>query len=115
MRSGWLLRDGDVVCALEMAETGPERRLGLRGRVAEGGAGAVHLTGVRVAHGIGLPAPIDVVFLSDDLTVVRVSRLAPWRVALCPRGVRRVLHAEAGSFERWGVAVGDQLDIREVS
>jgi uncharacterized membrane protein (UPF0127 family) len=114
MRSGWLLRDGDVVCALELAETGPERRSGLRARGAERGAGAVHLSGVWAVHGVGLPDAVDLAFLADDLTVVRVTRLAPWRISLCPRRIRRVLHAEAGAFERWGVAPGDQLEIREV-
>ena len=32
MRSGWLLRDGDVVCALEMTDSFAERVRGLLGR-----------------------------------------------------------------------------------
>ena len=47
MRSGWLLRDGDVVCALEMAETPAERRI-LRERT--GCDGALHVDGVRSLH-----------------------------------------------------------------
>ncbi|HEX3332697.1 MAG TPA: DUF192 domain-containing protein [Acidimicrobiales bacterium] len=110
MRSGWLLRDGDVVCALEMADSAEERRIGLRGR--DSCEGALHLDGTRTVLTAGMRFPIDVAFLSTDLTVLRVARLKPWRVAIGGRSARGVIEAEAGSLERWGVGVGDQLDVR---
>ena len=112
MRSGWLLRDGDVVCALEMTETWRERAKGLRGR--NGCESGMHLSGVRAVQTVGMRFPLDVAFLSDDLVVLRLVRVPQWRVALPRRGVRGVLESEAGSLERWGVRVGDQLVIREV-
>ncbi len=118
MRSGWLLRDGDVVCALDMADTPKDRRLGRRRASASPGhgeeAGALHLTGVRHIHSAGRRGDIDIAFLSEDLTVLRVVTLAPWRVALGRRGVCSLLECESGGLERWGVRVGDQLVIREV-
>jgi uncharacterized protein len=112
MRSGWLLRDGDVVCALELADSAAERRA-LRGR--PGCEGALHVDGARTLHTAGMRFPVDVAFLSTDLTVVRVARLKPWRVAVGGRAARSAVQAEAGSLERWGVRVGDQLEVREVS
>jgi uncharacterized membrane protein (UPF0127 family) len=114
MRSAWLLREGDVVCALDLADTWKERRRGLRARPNGDGAGAIHLEGVRTVHGAGLREAIDVAFLADDLTVLRVTRLAPWRLAVGRRGASSVLECQAGALERWGVVVGDQLVIREV-
>jgi uncharacterized protein len=111
MRSGWLLRDGDVVCALEMASSPAERRDALRGR--SGWEGALHLAGARTVHTAGVRFPIDVAFLSDDLTVLRMTQLKPWRVAVGGRGVSSTVETEAGSLERWGVRVGDQLEVRE--
>jgi hypothetical protein len=111
MRSGWLLRDGDVVCALEMTDSAAERGA-LRGRT--GCEGALHVEGVRAVHTVGMKFPIDVAFLSVDLTVVRVARLKPRRVALGGRSTRSVVETEAGSLERWGVRVGDQLEVRQV-
>ena len=108
-----MLRDGDVVCALEMTDTPAERRSGLRRR--EGCDGALHLGGVRTVHTVGMRFPIDVAFLSSDLTVVRLAQLKPWRAALGGPTVRSVVEAEAGSFERWGVQVGDQLEVRAVA
>jgi uncharacterized membrane protein (UPF0127 family) len=110
MRSGWLLRDGDVVCALEMAETPAERRI-LRERTAC--EGALHVDGVRSLHTAGMKFPIDVAFLSGDLTVLRVAHLKPWRLALGGRGTQSALALGSGSLERWGVRVGDQLEMRE--
>ena len=111
MRSGWLLRDGDVVCALEMPESPAERRIGLRGR--NGCEGALHVEGTRTVLTAGMKFPIDVAFLASDLTVLRVTRLKPWRVALGRPNTRSVVQAEAGSLERWGVRVGDKLEVRQ--
>jgi uncharacterized membrane protein (UPF0127 family) len=111
MRSGWLLRDGDVVCALEVADSPAELRTALRGR--KGGEGAVHLEGTRTVLTAGMKSPIDVAFLSSNLTVLRVTRLKPWRVALGGPNARSVVQAEAGALERWGVRVGDQLEVRQ--
>ncbi len=112
MRSGWLLRDGDVVCALEMTESMGERAKGLLGR--DGCEGALHLDRTRSVHTAGMRFPLDVALLSEDLRVLALRRVAPWRVILPRRGVRSVVEAEAGSWERWGIRVGDQLLIREV-
>jgi uncharacterized protein len=112
MRSGWLLRDGDVVCAIEMTDSFGERVKGLSGRArCEGG---LYLGGARAVHTAGMKFPLDVAFLSDDLVVLRLVRMPPWRVALPRPGARSVLQTEAGALERWGVRVADQLDIREV-
>jgi uncharacterized protein len=111
MRSGWLLRDGDVVCALEMADSPAERRRGLRGR--RGCEGALHVEGTRTVLTVGMRFPIDVAFLSSDLTVLRVARLKPWRVALGGPSTHSVVQAEAGAWGRWGVRVGDQLEVRQ--
>jgi uncharacterized membrane protein (UPF0127 family) len=111
MWSGWLLRDGDVVCALDVADSPAEGRNGLRGRT--GCDGALQIEGLRVVHTAGMKFPIDVAFLSVDLTVLRVTRLKPWRLARCGRQTHSVVQTEAGSLERWGVQVGDQLEVRE--
>jgi uncharacterized protein len=111
VRSGWLLRDGDVVCALELVES-PAERGALRGR--SGCEGALHVDGARTVHTAGMKFAIDVAFLSTDLTVVRMARLKPWRVATGGRTARSAVQTEAGSLERWGVRVGDQLEMRVV-
>jgi uncharacterized membrane protein (UPF0127 family) len=46
------------------------------------------------------------------MVVVGVTRLRPWRVGAPRRGGRSVIEAEAGAFERWGLKVGDKLELR---
>jgi hypothetical protein len=57
--------------------------------------------------------PIDVAHLDYDLTVLRTTLMDVLRVGRPVRRARAVLEAEAGSFERWGLAVGDVLEVRE--
>jgi Uncharacterized ACR, COG1430 len=111
MRSGWLLRDGDVVCALQMTDSVAER---WRGRSGGGTEGGLHLCGARWVHTALATAPVDVAYLNADLVVLHLTRLSPWRVCLPRRGVRSVVTAEAGLWERLSVRVGDQFEIREV-
>ena len=96
-----------------MTDSFAERAKGLLGR--ESCEGALHLAGVRSVHTAGMKFAVDVAFLSEDLVVVRTVRLAPWRVARPRRGARSVLETEAGALDRWGVRLGDRLDIREVT
>jgi len=74
--------------------------------------GALVLEQTRAVHTFGMRFPIDVAFCDVDLVVLRVGRMRPWRVGLpCPRA-RLVIEGKAGSFERWGLAVGDTLELR---
>ncbi len=113
MKTAWLLRDGEVVCALEIANTVYDRSKGLLGRTSY--EGAMYLPHVRSVHTLMMRFPIDVAFIDKKLEVVGVQRLAKWRIALPRRRTHSIIEAEAGSFERWGLAVGDRLEIREIS
>ncbi|MEN3273553.1 MAG: hypothetical protein V7636_2314, partial [Actinomycetota bacterium] len=41
-----------------------------------------------------------------------VCAMRPWRVGLPRPKARVVIEAEAGSFERWTLKVGDELEVR---
>jgi uncharacterized membrane protein (UPF0127 family) len=110
VRQGWLLRQGEVLCSCEQTETFRERSRGLLGyRSYEG---AMLLLHTRSVHSLFLRFPVDVAFLDADNTVVGTVRLGRFRMALPRRGGRRVLEAEAGAFERWGLTTGDRLEFR---
>ena len=55
--------------------------------------------------------PIDVAFLDADGCVLAVRTMRPWRATVPVRRARSVVEAEAGAFERWGLSVGDQLEV----
>lgn len=112
MQPAWLLRDGEVLAAAEVAHSWPDRARGLIGR--PGYDGAMVLARTRAVHTVLVGRPLDVAFLDGDLVVVDTARMAPWRVGLPRRRARSVLEAPAGAFERWGLRIGDHLEILEI-
>lgn len=106
----WLLRDEEVLAALEVASTPGERMRGLLGR--EGIEGALLIEGVRSVHTIGMRFAIDVAFCDRDMVVLRTVCMRPGRVSRVVVRSRGVLEAEAGAFERWRLRVGDRLEVR---
>jgi uncharacterized protein len=106
----WLLRNGDVLAAAEVADTLGQRSKGLLGRA--GYEGAMVLPRTRSVHTFGMKFTIEVAFCDRDLVVVAVAKMRPWRMAMPRKGCRTVIEAEAGAFERWGLRVGDRLELR---
>jgi uncharacterized membrane protein (UPF0127 family) len=106
----WLLRDGDVLATVEVATGLAERTKGLLGRTSFDGAMVLPRT--RSVHTVGMRFPIDVAFCDKEMVVVGVTTLRPWRVSVPRRGGRSVVEAEAGAFDRWGLRVGDKLELR---
>jgi len=108
----WLVRDGQVLASLEVAESVRARTRGLLGR--DGIDGAILLQPARSVHTFRMRFAIDVAFCDVDLRVVRTVRLAPNRITAPVRGARAVIECEAGLLAKWGVAVGDELEVRGV-
>jgi uncharacterized membrane protein (UPF0127 family) len=106
----WLLRDDDVLAAAEVADTFAKRSKGLLGR--DEYRGAMHLPRTRAVHTFGMRFAIDVAFCDSQMVVVGVTTMRPWRLGVPRRRGRSLIEAEAGSFERWGLRVGDHVEIR---
>jgi uncharacterized protein len=106
----WLLREGDVLAAADVADTLAERTRGLLGKT--GFEGAMVLPRTRSVHTFGMRFPIDVAICDKEMVVVGVVTLRPWRMSRPRRGGRSVIEAQAGAFERWGLRVGDKLELR---
>ena len=106
----WLLRDDKVLASLDVADTARRRSRGLLGR--DGIDGALVLRPARAVHTVRMRFPIDVAFCDADMVVVRTVRMAPNRLGRPCLKARCVIEAEAGAFEKWGVAPGVQLEVR---
>ncbi|HEX2699611.1 MAG TPA: DUF192 domain-containing protein [Acidimicrobiales bacterium] len=106
----WLLRDGEVLAALEVVETLSARSRGLLGR--DGIEGAMLIKPARSVHTLGMRFPIDVAFCNRDMTVIDVVTMGRHRIGRPRLRARSVLEAEAGAFERWGLRPGDQLELK---
>jgi len=107
----WLVREGDVLAAAEVAATRRERRRGLRGR--DTFEGALVLRPCRNVHTVGVRFTIDVAFADRDGIVVRTCCLRPWRLSPFVLPSRLVIEAPSGAFERWNLRVGDKVEVEE--
>ncbi len=110
MQAGWVLREGEVLAAAERADSFLERARGLIWRGSYDGA--MLLPRTRSIHSFGVRFPIDVAFLDREDRVIAMVRLRRWRVTLPRMRAAQALEARAGSFERWGLGLGDQLEFR---
>lgn len=106
----WLLRDGSVVAALEVADTRTARRKGLLRR--DGIEGALLLKPARSVHTIGMRFALDVAFCDESMIVLEVRTMAPNRVSPIRWRARCVIEAEAGKFDRWNLRPGQQLEVK---
>ncbi len=111
MKTGWLLREGEVLASAQMTTSLAERSRGLFGR--ESYEGAMLLTHTRSVHTMGMRFALDVAFLDAELVVLEIVHLRRWRITLPRRRGRSVLEAPGGSFERWGLRPGDRVEFRE--
>ena len=75
--------------------------------------GAFVITPCRSVHSIGMKFDLDIAFLDRAGFVVKVAHLRRNRIGLPVWQAHTVVEAEAGAFERWGLHVGDQLELRE--
>jgi hypothetical protein len=106
----WLTRDGEVLASLEATGIGTGRlRQLMAGDPPEG---AFLVRSPLVLHTMGLGRAIDVAFCDAELTVLTTLSLDRWRLARPRPRTRQLLIARAGAFERWGLAVGDHLEVK---
>jgi uncharacterized membrane protein (UPF0127 family) len=109
-REAWLLRDGEVLAAVEVADSFGGRLRGLLRR--DGIEGALLLRPAKSVHTIGMRFAVDVAFCRRDLTVLEVTTMPPFRVGLPRLRAHCVIEAERGAFERWRLQPGDQLELK---
>ena len=106
----WLVAQDQVLATLEVADTWSTRLKGVLGQqVLEG---ALLIKPAFSVHTIGLDFDIDVAYCDASLVIIDTVTMAPNRVGLPRWRARQVIEAPKGSFERWGITVGDQLEVR---
>lgn len=107
----WLVSGGHVLASAERADDHRSRARGLLGR--SGVEGALVLSKCRSVHTIGMKFAIDVAFLDANGFVLKVAHMHRNRIGMPVWKATTVVEAEAGAFERWGLKVGDQVELRE--
>lgn len=111
----------EVVVHVEIASTGPQRERGLMHRTSLApDAGMVFRFPEATSGGFWMKStliPLDIAFYDAGGTILRIMQMKPCAADPCAvytPGVRYrgALEVNAGSFRRWGVAVGDRIVVR---
>jgi uncharacterized protein len=106
----WLVSDARVLASAEVADRRRDRRAGLLHR--DSMEGALVLRPCRWVHTLGMRFPIDVAYLDADGVVVKTIHMSRHRIGIPVWRASLVIEAEAGAFARWGLRVGDVVEVR---
>lgn len=99
-----------MLASAEVASGHRAKSRGLLGR--DGVDGALVIDGCRWIHTVGMRFALDVAYLDATGRVIKAVRMNRHRLGAPVPGARSVLEAEAGAFSRWGLRVGDVVEIR---
>ena len=115
MRVRNVTRNTVLGSAIAVASDSSERRRGLLEHDSMPPGSGLWITPCEAVHTFFMRFPIDVVFLSRKLVVVKVrAHVAPWRMAGALRA-HSVLELPAGMALQTGTQAGDQLEFAEES
>lgn len=107
----WLVSEARVIASADVANTSRERRKGLRGRRELDGAFVI--PNCRWVHTFGMYIPIDVAFIDEAGVVLKIVRMRRWRLGAPVPKAKWVIEASTGAFERWGLSIGDVVELRD--
>lgn len=108
-----LLRDGQPVAPLAVADTAASRHRGLLG--SSGIVGALWITRCPSVHMVGMRYPIDVAVVDRVGTVLVTATLRPgWGMTRPRLRASATIEAPAGAMEAWGVRPGSVLTVGTV-
>lgn len=106
-------RNKPAAPGLEVADTFVTRFVGLLGRKELPRGAGLLLMKCNSVHMFFMRFAIDVVFLGDEMEVIKiVPDLEPWRVASCSKA-RHTLELPSGEAGLRGIDVGDRLKLVE--
>lgn len=108
--SAWLVSDGRVLASADVAVDRSSRRRGLCGRTKVDGAFVI--PSCRWIHTFGMRIAIDVAYLDSDGKVVKTVHMPTMRIGAPVLRARTVIEAEHGAFARWGIQVGNKIELR---
>jgi hypothetical protein len=104
----WLVRDGDVLAAVEVIDGRRGRYRALNSLAGlEGAVLLRHRPLVLVAR-----CPVDVAYCDRELLVGAITCLSGYRVARPRLRHGSVVVARGGAFERWRLAPGDRVEVK---
>lgn len=109
--SAWLVTDGRVLASANVANDRASRRKGLCGQTHI--EGAFVIPNCRWVHTFGMRVPIDIAYLDADGNVIKTVHMHKFRLGTPVWQARTVIEADKGAFARWGINVGNKIEVRD--
>jgi uncharacterized membrane protein (UPF0127 family) len=109
--SAWLVTDGRVLASANVANDRATRRKGLCGQTHI--EGAFVIPNCRWVHTFGMRLSIDIAYLDADGNVIKTVHMHKMRLGAPVWHARTVIEAEKGAFARWGIHVGNKIEVRD--
>ena len=107
----WLVTDGRVLASASIANDRASRRKGLSGQTQI--EGALVIPNCRWVHTFGMRIPIDIAYLDTDGNVIKTVQMSKMRLGAPVWNARTVIEAQKGAFARWGINVGNKIEVRD--
>lgn len=107
-----LLNGKEIISDAAIAVSLSSRIRGLLGTTQLKNSEGLIINDCRQVHTFFMRYAIDVVFLSSQDEVVKVSTLPPWRISTWVRRAKRVLEIPAGAAKKHGFTNGAKLEVR---
>ena len=109
--SAWLVTDGRVLASANIANDRASRRKGLVGQTHI--EGAFVIPNCRWVHTFGMRVSTDIAYLDADGNVIKTVQMSKMRLGAPVWHARTVIEAEKGAFARWGIRVGNKIEVRD--
>ncbi len=107
----WLVTEGRVLASCETVSRRRAKSRGLLGR--DGIEGAMVFERCRWVHTLGMRFALDVAYVDETGIVVKTAHMRRRRVGIPVWRATTVIEAQEGAFGRWGLRVGDVVEVRE--
>lgn len=117
MEKAIIKKDGaGIICNADIAKNFWERFRGLMFAQSIPDSYGLLIKPCRQIHMMNMKFPLDVIYLSDDGTVVDIDEdIHPWKIGHTVKESACVIEVNSGTCARRGICVGDRLSVENTS
>ena len=117
MKKALILKNGKIITDnAEIADSFFSRFRGLMFRKEIAEDYALHITPCNQIHMLNMRFPIDVIYLSENGTVVEIhENVQPNKICKTVKSAKSVIELNASMSAKLGIETGDSLEIRAIS
>lgn len=116
MKKAKILKNGEIITDnVQIADSFFRRFMGLMFRKSIDEDFALHIKPCNQIHMLNMKFPIDVIYLSESGTVVKIDEnVEPGKICKTVKTAKSVIEVNGSAASKFGICQGDVLEISEV-